>query len=43
MKKYACTKLEVAGRFMRRGGIDINPVRSTHKKLFFNNFRFFNQ
>jgi len=43
MKKYACSKLEVAGRFMRRGGIDINPVRSTHKKLFFNNFRFFNQ
>ena len=35
--------LEVAGRFQRRGGIDINPVRGTHKKLLFKNFREFNQ
>ena len=26
--------LEVAGRFQRRGGIDINPVRGTHKNFF---------
>lgn len=42
-EKYECSSLEVMGRFMRRGGIDINPVRSSNKKLFFNNFRFFNQ
>ena len=35
--------LEVAGRFQRRGGIDINPVRGTHKKILFKNFREFNQ
>ena len=35
--------LEVAGRFQRRGGIDINPVRGTHKKFLFENFREFNQ
>ena len=29
--------LEVAGRFQRRGGIDINPVRGTHKKFLFKN------
>ena len=42
-EKYECSYLEVMGRFMRRGGIDINPVRSSNKKLFFDNFRFFNQ
>jgi 7-cyano-7-deazaguanine reductase len=42
-EKYECSSLEVMGRFMRRGGIDINPLRSSNKKLFFNNFRFFNQ
>ena len=42
-EKYKCSSLEVMGRFMRRGGIDINPLRSSNKKLFFNNFRFFNQ
>ena len=41
--KYKITRLEVCGRFLRRGGIDINPIRSTHKKLFFSNFREFNQ
>ena len=35
--------LEVCGRFFRRGGIDINPIRSSQKKLFFKNFREFNQ
>lgn len=38
-----CNSLEITGRFMRRGGIDINPIRSSSKKLFFKNFRFFNQ
>tara|TARA_Y100001980_G_C14467286_1_gene248108 strand:+ start:213 stop:920 length:708 start_codon:yes stop_codon:yes gene_type:complete len=42
-EKYAIKHLEVCGRFLRRGGIDINPIRSTHKKLFFKNFREFNQ
>ena len=35
--------LEIAGRFQRRGGIDIDPVRGTHKKFLFRNFREFNQ
>ena len=35
--------LEICGRFFRRGGIDINPIRSTQKRLFFENFREFNQ
>ena len=35
--------LEICGRFLRRGGIDINPIRSTQKRLFFENFREFNQ
>ncbi len=35
--------LTVYGRFLRRGGIDINPIRSTKKKLYFKNFRDFNQ
>jgi NADPH-dependent 7-cyano-7-deazaguanine reductase QueF len=42
-KEFGCTSLEVSGRFMRRGGIDINPTRSSSKKLLFKNFRFFNQ
>lgn len=41
--KFQCTSLEISGRFMRRGGIDINPTRSSSKKLSFKNFRFFNQ
>lgn len=41
--KYPLKNLEVAGRFMRRGGIDINPIRSNKKKFRFKNFRFFNQ
>ena len=35
--------LTLCGRFLRRGGIDINPIRSTKKKIFFKNFRDFNQ
>jgi len=38
-----CSSIEISGRFMRRGGIDINPTRSSSKRLFFKNFRFFNQ
>ena len=35
--------LTVYGKFLRRGGIDINPIRSTAKKLIFKNFRDFSQ
>ena len=41
--KYPNSSFEVCGRFMRRGGIDINPIRSNKKTLLFNNFRVFNQ
>ncbi|MDA0976910.1 MAG: 7-cyano-7-deazaguanine reductase [Proteobacteria bacterium] len=41
--KYPCNDFEICGRFLRRGGIDINPIRSSKKKLFFKNFRAFNQ
>ena len=40
---FSITDLTVYGKFLRRGGIDINPLRSTSKKLFFKNFRDFNQ
>ena len=30
MERCACEHLTVDGRFLRRGGIDINPFRSTH-------------
>lgn len=42
-KKYPKNDFEVCGRFLRRGGIDINPIRSSKKSLFFKNFRAFNQ
>ena len=42
-QKYPGFNFEVCGRFLRRGGIDINPIRSSKKKLIFNNFRAFNQ
>ena len=42
-ESYTVNHLEVCGRFLRRGGIDINPIRSSQKKLFFENFREFNQ
>ena len=42
-ESYKVNHLEVCGRFLRRGGIDINPIRSSQKKLFFKNFREFNQ
>ncbi len=41
--KFKINHLEVCGRFQRRGGIDINPIRGTHCKKLFNNFREFNQ
>ena len=28
--RCGCEQLTVYGRFLRRGGIDINPFRSTH-------------
>ena len=40
---FSVNHLEICGRFLRRGGIDINPIRSSQKKLFFKNFREFNQ
>jgi 7-cyano-7-deazaguanine reductase len=43
MDKYPNSSFEVCGRFMRRGGIDINPIRSNKKTLLFKNFRVFNQ
>ena len=35
--------LEICGRFQRRGGIDINPIRGNKKFILFKNFREFNQ
>ena len=43
VSRYNPKKIEVCGRFMRRGGIDINPIRSSTKISTFKNFRFFNQ
>ena len=40
---YNCKHLEVCGRFQRRGGIDINPIRGNKKNFLFKNFREFNQ
>ena len=40
---FSVDHIEICGRFLRRGGIDINPIRSSQKKLFFKNFRDFNQ
>ncbi len=42
-KKFHPNHLEVCGRFQRRGGIDINPVRGNKKLILFKNFREFNQ
>ena len=41
--QYNCEHLEVCGRFQRRGGIDINPIRGNKKNILFKNFREFNQ
>ncbi|MDA7851737.1 7-cyano-7-deazaguanine reductase [Gammaproteobacteria bacterium] len=38
-KDQNLTNLTVFGRFLRRGGIDINPMRSTHSKPMFSHFR----
>lgn len=40
---FSVDHIEICGRFLRRGGIDINPIRSSQKKLLFANFREFNQ
>ena len=40
---FSVDHIEICGRFLRRGGIDINPIRSSQKELFFANFREFNQ
>ena len=40
---FSVDHIEVCGRFLRRGGIDINPIRSSQKKILFANFREFNQ
>ena len=42
-KEFHPNHLEVCGRFQRRGGIDINPVRGNKKLILFKNFREFNQ
>ena len=41
--RFQIKHMEVCGRFQRRGGIDINPIRGTHKAKLFKNFRQFNQ
>lgn len=43
LDNFAMEDLTVYGKFLRRGGIDINPIRSTSKKLLFKNFRDFSQ
>ena len=43
VEDFAVENLTVYGKFLRRGGIDINPIRSTSKKLIFKNFRDFSQ
>ena len=41
--KFNLKKITVYGRFMRRGGIDINPIRSSSATNKFNNHREFSQ
>ena len=41
--KFNLKKITVYGRFMRRGGIDINPIRSSTPTNKFNNHREFSQ
>lgn len=41
--KFLPNHLEVCGRFHRRGGIDINPIRGSKRKKLFVNFRILNQ
>jgi 7-cyano-7-deazaguanine reductase len=33
MKAYSPEELMVCAMYTRRGGLDINPVRATHKEL----------
>ena len=39
LEDFKLSNVTVFGRFLRRGGIDINPLRSTQSKLLFSNFR----
>ena len=41
--KFNLKKITVYGRFMRRGGIDINPIRSSSSITLFSNHREFSQ
>jgi len=41
--KYKPNELVIYGRFLRRGGIDINPIRSSNKKILYKNFRSYMQ
>ena len=41
--KFNLKKITVYGRFMRRGGIDINPIRSSSSNALFSNHREFSQ
>jgi len=43
MNKYKPDELMIYGRFLRRGGIDINPLRSSTNKNLFKNFRMYVQ
>ena len=41
--KFNLKKITIYGRFMRRGGIDINPIRSSSSITLFSNHREFSQ
>ena len=41
--KFSLNELSIYGRFMRRGGIDINPLRSSNSNFIFENHREFSQ
>lgn len=43
MKNAALTSLTVYARYTRRGGLDINPIRSTERTIAVNNDRFLRQ
>ena len=43
INKCKPNELVIYGRFLRRGGIDINPIRSSNKKILYKNFRSYMQ
>lgn len=43
MRQCRPTQLTVEARYTRRGGLDINPLRTTEKDLFLNNIRHWRQ